>query len=267
MHLPSPFQGFQPSRRYGQHFLIDRKFRKRIVDYACLDKHDVVLEVGPGDGCLTSLLAENAGNVIAVEKDPRLAKLLNRKFVKQHKVKIIEGDVLKLQLPKFNKIVSNLPYYISSKFMLFLTKKTFEMAILTLQKEFVEKLIAKSGASNYGRITVVVQHKMEVKVLDQIPREFFYPRPKVDSAIVRLIPKSNPNKLFDEPLFEDLVRALFTQRRRKADKALAHFLRFKTGSLDKALINEVSPPSLRVCEMTVEEFEELSNRVSLTLGS
>jgi 16S rRNA (adenine1518-N6/adenine1519-N6)-dimethyltransferase len=247
--------------------LIDRELRKRIVDYACLDKCDVVLEVGPGDGGLTSLLAQNSRKVIAVEKDPRLARLLNYKFDGQHTVKIIEGDVLRLQLPKFNKIVSNLPYYISSKFMLFLTKKTFEIAILTLQKEFVEKLIAKSGTSSYGRITVVVQHKMEVNVLDEIPREFFYPKPKVDSAIVRLSPKNNLNKHFDQPLFEDVVRALFTQRKKKACKALAHFLRLKTGCSDKALIDEVNPPNSRVCEMTVEEFEELSHRVSLALES
>jgi 16S rRNA (adenine1518-N6/adenine1519-N6)-dimethyltransferase len=266
MHIESTAHGFKPGGRSGQHFLISKDLRKKLIRYACLKKDDVVLEVGPGNGTLTSLIAQSAGKVVAVEKDTTLARWLREKFRVQDQVEIIEGDVLKMGLPNFNKIVSNPPYYISSKFMLLLNKMTFELAVLTLQKEFVQRLLAKNGTSDYGRITVGVQHKMDVKVLDPVPRESFYPRPKVDSAIVTLSPKSHPRKLRDESLFNELVRELFTQRRRRVKKVLAHYIESKTGIADRNIIEKLNPPNLRVYEMTVEEFEELSNSLSSALS-
>ncbi len=245
--------------------MIDNYLLNKLVQYVSPEKSDVILEVGSGNGNLTSLLAEKAGKVIAIEKDPRLVRLLKQRFAVTSSVQIVEGDVLKANLPEFNKVVSNLPYCISSKFMLLLTKKTFELAVLTLQKEFAQKLVAKNKTPEYGRIAVLVQHRMNVNILDPIPRKAFYPRPKVSSVITTLYPKPDSHRVFDEILFNELVRDLFTQRRKKAEKALVYYIRSKIGILDKNLVRKSNPPNSRVYEMTVEEFEELSNRVSSSL--
>jgi 16S rRNA (adenine1518-N6/adenine1519-N6)-dimethyltransferase len=266
MHVESALRDFKPNRRLGQHFLINNDLQKKLIRYASLKNDDIVLEVGPGNGDLTSLIAETAGKVIAVERDPRLVKLLRERFHTQDKVEVIEGDVLKSQLPSFNKIVSNLPYYISSKFMLLLTKMTFELGVFTLQKEFVQRLLAKNGSPDYGRITVAVQHKMDVNMLDPVPRQSFYPKPKVDSVIVTMNPKPHPHDLRDESLFYELVRELFTQRRKRVKKVLAHYLESRIGISDGNIIEKLNPVNSRVCDMTVEEFEELSNNLSLTLN-
>jgi len=265
MQLESFPHGLKPNRRLGQHFLVDRDLQKKLVRYASLKKDDVVLEVGPGDGAITSMMAEITGKVIAIEKDPRLVELLRRRFNALRTVEIIEGDVLRQRLPDFNKIVSNIPYYISSKFMLLLTKKTFELAILTLQKEFAQKLMAKNGTPGYRRVTVAVQQKMTVDMLDPVPRQSFYPIPKVDSVIVVLKPRQNPHWLSDQSLFDELVRELFTQRRKRVEKVLTHYLKSKMRGLDRDLVRELKPPNSRVYEMTVKEFEELSNGLSSAL--
>jgi 16S rRNA (adenine1518-N6/adenine1519-N6)-dimethyltransferase len=256
----------RPIRRLGQHFLIDNDILKRIVGYASLKHDDIVLEVGPGTGTLTSLIAETAGKVIAVEKDLRFVKLLHEKFDPKDGIEVIHGDVLQSSLPNFNKVVSNIPYYISSKFMLFLAKKTFEIGVLTLQKEFAQKLVAENGYPNYGRITVAIQHRMDVKLLDQVPKESFKPRPKVESVIVTLKPKLNSHNVRDEVLFDNLVRDLFTQRRRHVKKVLGHYLESKVGTPYQDAFKEISLPNLRVCEMTVRQFEQLSDELCEALA-
>jgi 16S rRNA (adenine1518-N6/adenine1519-N6)-dimethyltransferase len=251
----------RPIRRLGQHFLIDNDILKRIVGYASLKHDDIVLEVGPGTGTLTSLIAETAGKVIAVEKDLRFVRLLHEKFESKDGIEVIHGDILRTSLPDFNKVVSNIPYYISSKFMLFLTKKKFEVCVLTLQKEFAQKINAENGHPGYGRITVAIQHRMDVKLLDQVSKESFKPRPKVESVIVTLKPKPNPYKVRDEVFFDNLVRDLFTQRRRHVKKVLVRYLESKMGIPYQDAFKEVSLPNLRVCEMTVRQFEQLSDEL------
>ena len=149
MYFKSISNEFKTSRKYGQHFLVDISLQKKIVSYASLKSEDVVLEVGPGIGDLTSLILKEAGKVIAVEKDQRLVKLLRERFRKCGNIEIIEGDVLKQTLSSFNKIISNLPYYISSKFMLIIIKNSFKLGVFTLQKEFVQRLIALNGTPEY----------------------------------------------------------------------------------------------------------------------
>jgi 16S rRNA (adenine1518-N6/adenine1519-N6)-dimethyltransferase len=266
MHFESDLRDFKPKRRFGQHFLINNDLKKKLILYASLKNNDIVLEVGPGNGDLTSLIAETARKVFAVERDPRLVRLLKERFNTQDKVEVIEGNVLKCHLPSFNKIVSNLPYYISSKFMLLLTQMKFELGVFTLQKEFVQRLLAKNGTRDYGRITVAVQHKMNVNALDPVPKQSFYPRPKVDSIIVTVNPKHHAHDLRDESLFYELVRELFTQRRRRIRKVLAHYLESKIGIFDANIIEKLIPVNSRVCDMTVEEFEELSNNLSSILN-
>jgi len=255
--------GLRPRKKLGQHFLVDRNVMRKLVEVAELGSADTVFEVGAGTGSLTSMIQKRAGRVIAIEKDPALTNLLRRKFAESNNVQIIEGDVIKTRLPKFNKIVSSPPYNISSKLVFLLLKKNFEILVLVLQKEFAERLVAQSGSENYGRLTVMVSHKAYTTLIDIVPRHAFYPSPKVDSAIVKLTPKE-PRKVFDEELFCDLVRELFTQRRRRLQKALLHLLR-RYGDRGNMLLRGLSIPEKRVYQTTVEEFENLANELYETL--
>lgn len=168
--------------RLGQHFMIDAKFLKRVVEAAGLRKSDEVLEVGAGEGALTRLLAERC-SVISIERDKKLVA----RFKELHPdLPIIEGDALKVEWPEFDKCVSNLPYSISKRFLLKLLQQDFQLAVLVLQEEFAQKLVAEPGGKDYGVVSVCAQLCCDVELLDRVPRNAFKPQPKVDSRIVRL---------------------------------------------------------------------------------
>ena len=256
--------GVRPRKKLGQHFLIDRNVMEKLVEAADLEPSDTVLEIGAGTGSLTSMIEKQAGRVVAIEKDPALTNLLRRKFAKSKNVQIIEGDILKTQLPKFDKVVSSPPYSISSKLVLLLLKKSFERLVLVLQKEFAERLVAQSGSRNYGRLSVMVSHKAYVSLIDIVPRHAFYPTPKVDSAIVKLRPKESRIRVLDEQLFCDFVRELFTQRRRRLQKVILRLLR-RYGDKSSMLLRRLSIPEKRVYQTNVEEFEILANELYAAL--
>lgn len=246
-------------KNLGQHFLVNKEMLLKLVNYAEVNEKDIVLEAGAGLGNLTALIAEKAGKVIAVEKDRYLAEALKRRF-KDTNVQVIEGDILKIQLPYFNKILSNIPYYISSKFILLILKHKFDLAILTLQKEFAERLKAQPGTRKYGRITVTVNRRMNLEILDAIPRTMFIPKPKVDSLIVKFKPKEVKAEI-NEELFEDLVKSLFNQKRRKINKVLLRFLIEKYGEEGKKIFMKLSFPEKRVYEFSIEELENLTKQI------
>jgi len=255
-----------PVRKLGQNFLVDKAARDLIVDSADLSRSDTVLEVGPGTGFLTEALIARAGKVIAVEKDPRLVSLLKRKHAGNGRLRIIEGDVLKARLPSFNKVVSCPPYYLSSRLVLLLISKRFRRAVLTLQKEFAERLASKPGSPDYGRISVMVQHKSLVELAGMISRHSFRPVPRVDSVVVVIRRKKPEVPVRSERVFSDLVRFFFTQRRKKAAKVLRHYI--ETISKDGQMKGQPLPslPDVRVFQLTVGDFERLSNEIANTWG-
>lgn len=211
---------------------------------------------------MTRLLVARAGRVIAVEKDPVLASELRASLEDYNNIDVIEGDVLKTSLPAFNKVVATPPYYLSSKLILFLTKRKFELASLVLQKEFGLRLSAKPGTAAYGRLSVLSNRNFDVEILRSIPRSAFRPSPKVDSVLVRLAPKRHSQKL-DEQFFEELVRGLFTQRRRLLRSALNHFLKLRMGSTQgKQVVEQVTVPDSRVYQLSVDDLEKLATELS-----
>jgi len=201
-------------RRKGQHFLIDCKVISRMVDYADLRSSDSVLEIGPGTGNLTRVLAQRTGCVWAVEIDPALAESLRGRF---GNVEMIRGDALKVELPDYDKIVSNLPYQISSQITYRLLKRPFDLAVLMYQKEFAQRMLAGPGDEMYGRLGMVVGYLCYREILEWVPRSAWRPVPKVDSAIVRLQPKDVD---VDAGRFMGFVEGLFRQRRKKTRNAL-----------------------------------------------
>jgi 16S rRNA (adenine1518-N6/adenine1519-N6)-dimethyltransferase len=255
----------RPLRRLGQNFLVDRTARDLIVNSSDLQPSDVVLEVGPGKGFLTEALLAHAGKVIAIEKDPRLAIILRNKYGSNRKLRIIQGDVLKVRIPRFNKAVCTPPYYISSRLVLLLVSKRLRCAVLTLQKEFAERLAAKPGSPDYGRISVMVQHKSSVELVGTIQRDSFQPAPKVDSVIVIIGRKKPEVPVRNERTFCELVRFMFTQRRKKAKKVLRQYLEMSRGKIDLTNQTLSSRPDVRVFQLSVSDFEQLSNGISTTV--
>lgn len=257
MYLHTP-----PLRRLGQNFLVDNTARDLIVNSADLSKSDIVLEVGPGRGFLTETLIARAGRVIAVEKDLRLASVLKQKHRGNRRLRVIEGDILKVKVPRFTKVVCTPPYYISSRLVLLLISRRFRCAVLTLQKEFAERLGAKPGSPDYGRISVMVQHKSSVELAGVIRRDSFRPVPRVDSAVVVIRRKKPDVPVRSERIFVDMVRFMFTQRRKKAKKVLRQYLEPFHG--DKDPVNRIlsSLRDVRVFQLTVGDFEQLSNEIA-----
>jgi 16S rRNA (adenine1518-N6/adenine1519-N6)-dimethyltransferase len=259
------------SRRMGQNQVIDPSFLKKMIDYANVTERDVVLEIGAGVGNLTLMLADRARTVIAVEKDEKLVEILRKRLKGRTNVRLLQGDFLDMDLPEFNKIVSNLPYSISSEIMFRLLEFNFDLAVLMFQKEFAERLVAKPGSENYGRLTVNTYYRAEVELLEEVPPTAFFPQPKVSSAIVRLKPRKPPFTVKEEKVFSDVVRALFQHRRQLVRNALLHSFSeiFPGKKMDKSeirsFLNESLPRKLletRVVDLTPENFGEIANLIT-----
>ena len=251
----------RPSRKLGQNFLIDQRIASTVVSVAELDTSDTVLEPGAGYGTLTRLLGNRAGRVVAVEKDHRLAAHLRKEFESNPSVLIIEGDVLRVRLPAFNKIVGTPPYTVSSKLILLLAKSKFDLASLVFQKEFGERLLAKPGTSDYGRLSITAQRSLTIQQITDISAGSFRPRPKVDSVLLRLTPRRSSSNLDEKP-FEVLVRGLFNQRRRLVRSSLLRLLSKEHGR-DQALaiLEKLSVPEKRVYELTLDDLEILCRQL------
>ena len=255
--------GFFPKKRLGQNFTVNSDILQRLVSYASLTKDDVVLEVGAGFGFLTQLLSSECKKVIAVEVDPQLVSFLRKQLHSLQNVDLIEGDILKVSLPPFNKVVSAPPYSISSPLLFRLLERKFDWAVLILQKEFAERLAASVGSKDYGRLTVTIYYRADVELLDYVPRTMFYPPPDVDSMMVRLKPRGSPFQVDDEDTFFELVRTLFTQRNKKVRNGLIPFLRKReiTGKEAVELADSTIYSAKRVRELAPEDFGILTNEL------
>jgi 16S rRNA (adenine1518-N6/adenine1519-N6)-dimethyltransferase len=238
--------------------MIEPSVYERMIDYASLTRNDTVLDVGAGLGFLTSLMANKCKTVLAVEADTRLATILLEQLAGTPNVKIVQDDILKADVPPFNKIVSTPPYSISSRLLLWILQRNFDCAVLVFQKEFANRLAASVGNQDYGWLSVLTYYYAEVEVLDDVPKWMFYPPPKVDSVITRLTPKKSQfNRLKSEAAFKRLVQTLFTERNKKARSAILQYMKASQGlSKPDALKIVGSLPFLekRVRELAPEDF-------------
>jgi 16S rRNA (adenine1518-N6/adenine1519-N6)-dimethyltransferase len=241
-------------QRYGQHFLTDVSVARREVAYARLTKDDVVLEIGPGKGVITRLLAMKAKQVLAIEIDARLVEQLTPTLPKN--VTLIHADALSLDfqtLPRFTKIVSNLPFQISSPITFKFLATCFSKAILIYQKDFAQRLVAAPGTKDYSRLTVGVAYKARCRMLEDVPRQCFSPQPSIDSSIVELVPHKKPSfTVENEQFFFDLTKQLFTHRRKK--------IRYTIKALYGAF-TQLPFLDQRVEELTPEQIGMLSDKL------
>lgn len=258
--------GIFPKQHLGQNFIVDPSIFQRLTAYASLNRNDVVLDIGAGLGFLTRFLAEKCKRVLAVELDSRLVKVLREQLGNLTNVSIIKGDVLKAQIPHFNKVVSAPPYYISSSLLLWLFGKKFQIAVLILQKEFAHRLVASIGSEDYGWLTVVTYYHAEPELLREVPRRIFFPQPDVDSMIVRLKPKKPlPFTLKNKGMFKRFVQALFTQRNRKVRNGILPYIKSRSiateGNAVK-LADSLPFHNKRIRELAPEDFGELANALT-----
>lgn len=208
--------GIRPSKNLGQSFLADASVADWIVSKACIGRADRVLEIGPGLGILTERLAKATESLTVIELDRRLAASLREKGIN-----VIQGDAMEVAFPEFDVMVSNLPYQISSGITMKLLDCRFRKAVLMFQKEFAEHLVAKPGQAAYSRISVMAGYRSETRILRHVPRGSFHPVPKVDSAIVEIVPRPPDFEIMDEGAFRKIVRVLFSHKNRKVRNGIA----------------------------------------------
>ncbi|MFC2154646.1 rRNA adenine N-6-methyltransferase family protein [Candidatus Altiarchaeota archaeon] len=201
--------------RYDQYFMTSEKYIDLISSYGNLSSKDVVVEVGAGLGHLTRKIAPKAGKIFAIEKDPELIPIVEDNLSSCTNVEVIKGDALRMDWPDHNKIISNAPYSISRDLTVKALEEGFELAVLTFQKEYVEKLLAPSGSERYRFISALVQSTTEVEGLDKIPNDAFEPRPPVLSQITRLRDTRPVEKNY-----VSFVSRLFNQRGKKIKNIL-----------------------------------------------
>jgi 16S rRNA (adenine1518-N6/adenine1519-N6)-dimethyltransferase len=255
-----------PNKVLGQNFMVEPTLYPKLCTYAELNKGDVVLDAGAGFGFLTQYLSDRCKGVVAVEKDPQVAAVLREQIKGLPNVTVVEGDVLKTALQPFNKVVAIPPYYLSSHLVVWLLERRVDCAVLIVQKEFADRLVASVGSEEYGWLTVFTVQRAEAELLDSVPKEFFYPQPEVDSVMLRMNPWAVPPFVVkDEALFLRLAKWLFTQRNKKLAKALVPFVKsnFKVSKQDaETIVQRLQHKEQRVRELAPKDFGELSNALA-----
>lgn len=269
---------FQPSRVLGQNFLIDGNTLRILVDLVDPQPADTLLEVGPGLGVLTAPLLQRAGALIAVEKDPRLFRYLQEQFADQPALTLLHADILRALpehrlLERVNKIASNLPYSIAGRFLVDLSfaARPPARAVLTVQDEVADRLVALPGTKDYGALTVFLQNAFRIRAPHRVPASCFFPRPQVQSAIVVLEaqpPAPRPDA--EERVFRALVRHAFSQRRKQMGVLLARapeeiqVTREQAVRLMEAL---GTPPAARPEEMAPPAWRQLAAALCAARGA
>ncbi len=212
----------RPNKRLGQNFLVNRGIVEKIIDASALTPTDTVLEIGPGHGALTFALAQKAGNVIAIEKDKHLAKLLRAQLAEQNveNVEIIEGDILKFLVSSSTfqglsyKVVANIPYYLTSALIrqLLELERPPERIILTIQKEVAQRIVARGGKESI--LSLAVKFYADAKILFYVSRGSFSPAPNVDSAVIEILPRKESSPIAPEVFFA-VMKTGFSAPRKK----------------------------------------------------
>ncbi len=264
----------RPSKALGQNFLIDEDVIDAIIEGSDVTDESLVIEIGPGEGALTTRLAERAGRVVAVELDERLVKLLGVKLFGDENVEIIHGDILEVDLNEIIKdrmerynlkdvrVVGNLPYYITTPIIMKLLEMGTKADSITvmMQKEVGDRLIAEPGTKASGAITYSVHYYSDVTKIVDAGSECFYPAPKVDSVVLRLdILEERPVEPKDEKFFFRTIKAGFSQRRKTLLNSLTTLEGYDKTRIEEALEAAGIDKSRRAESLTMQEFAALAD--------
>lgn len=266
---------FSFQKKFGQNFLIDTHVLDKIISAAHITKEDMVLEIGPGIGTMTQYLAEAAGKVIAVEIDRNLIPILEDTLSEYNNVRVINEDVLKLDLRKLAdeenggkaiKVVANLPYYITTPIImgLFENHVPVESITVMVQKEVADRMQTGPGNKDYGALSLAVQYYAEPYIVANVPPNCFMPRPKVGSAVIRLTRHEKPPvEVKDEKLMFDIIRASFNQRRKTLANGLNNSDKITCSKeiITKAIEKLGKGASVRGEALSLQEFAKFSNDI------
>lgn len=267
---------FAFQKRFGQNFLIDTHVLDKIISASCITKEDFILEIGPGIGTMTQYLAEAAREVVAVEIDKSLIPILEDTLSEFPNASVINEDILKVDINKIAreknggkpiKVVANLPYYITTPIIMGLFEKKVPIDSITImvQKEVAERMKVGPGTKDYGALSLAVQYYAKPEIVANVPPNCFMPRPKVGSAVIRLIRYENPPVDVDnEELMFKIIRASFNQRRKTLLNGLKNYseLNFTKEEIEDSISNCEFLPSIRGEALTLEEFAKLSNELN-----
>lgn len=263
----------RPLKRLGQSFLVDVNIIEKIIMTAKLEKEDIVVEIGAGIGVMTALIAKIVKNIIAVELDRFMIEILQAELSDRSNIQIMEQDILQLDFSRLRldmklprvKVVGNIPYNISSPILFHLLehKEHFLSIIVMLQKEVAERLIATPGTKAYGTLSVIFAMYFEISKQFNIPSKCFYPQPKVDSTVLRMIVRKKPLMALKNPeLFRYIVRLAFGHRRKTLFNNIKNsdLISFTSPREVSTILENIGINGERRGEtLTVEEFGHLSN--------
>jgi 16S rRNA (adenine1518-N6/adenine1519-N6)-dimethyltransferase len=258
-----------PRKRFSQNFLVNLRAAKRIVDYLDLKPDQKVLEIGPGKGVLTRFLLEKAKRVYGVELDRNLCKYLEEKFKDNENFEVINQDILKFNLKKITgedrlKVIGNIPYQITSPIFEYLiqNRESIEFVILTVQKEVAKRICAKPATPDWSPLSIGIQLFSNPEILFTLKPNSFFPTPKVDSAVIRLKFLSKPKVEVEFPFFTDLVKAVFSQRRKTLLNSLSKTLSLNKDELKTILENAKIDSKRRGETLSLKELADLASLIS-----
>ena len=268
MHSREP-SSHRPKKYWGQHFLSDPVLIRKLVDGMELIPEDRVVEIGPGRGAMTPLLCDRAARVIAVEIDPELYAELAERLGGLSNLSLIHGDFLEVNLQDLTAegqritVVGNIPYNLSGPilFKLLESASLLDKAVLMLQKEVADRILAPPGNKQYGALTVLAAYYAHATRLAVIPPGAFFPRPKVSSATIKLdFRKPHPRKAADENLFKRVVKSAFSSRRKMIKNAMlsSPFLDLSADQLTEVFRQAIVDPSLRAEVLKLDAFLDLT---------
>ena len=261
------------NKNYGQNFLINQSIINGILEKAKVNKNDLIIEIGPGLGSLTSPLLENAGKVICIELDPKMVTILNDRFSLYENFELINEDVLKVDLNKLiesnsqfksAKVVANLPYYITTPIIMKLLEDKLNLESITVmvQKEVAERLAEKPGGKESGAITYSINYYTNPQIVLDVPKDCFLPSPKVDSAVIKLDVLKQPKiKVIDEELFFKVVKFAFLQKRKTLINSISSSGLVDKMFLEKMLTDLKIDVRVRAEQLTLEQFGLISDYI------
>ena len=258
-------------KEYGQNFLTNRMIPEDIADMCTDDPESLIIEIGPGIGCLTAELASRYRKVVAIEIDRGLIPVLDKTLAEFDNVTVINEDVMKIDLHelvgKYSdgmpvSVCANLPYYITTPILMYLLESgvSFSSITVMVQNEVASRLVAKAGSSDYGAITAILGFYGTAKKLFKVSAGCFLPAPKVDSAVVRIDLYKKPlYKPRDEKLFRNTIKAAFEMRRKTLQNALSAKLGFDKELITSAILSIGHQADVRGERLSTEDFVKLSD--------
>ena len=262
------------NKNLGQNFLIDDEAVAGIVEAANVSKDDLIIEIGPGLGTLTKELLDRAGKVICIELDKRMIEILNDRFSMYDNFKVLNDDVLKVDLKtlianekiKNTKIVANLPYYITTPIIMKLLEERLDIETITvmIQKEVADRLVTKPGTGDTGAITYTIHYYTEPKRVLEVPNTAFIPAPKVNSTVINLNILKKPRvTVKDEAKLFEVIKTAFMQKRKTLVNALANSSKFGTKEqIEKILQTLEIDNKIRPEKLTLEEFTQIAEAIN-----